>query len=645
MLLWNAKYVRPPPISSVLMSRGDLNIDKLELVCSQAVSILSNQKQLHMEAALLSRVLYRMKSKYRQNIGFKNIEKVNRGLLQYLSLDLFGVYSTFTALVPQVPRDPQVYLPTRQMLEWVLVRTQGFARLFCFIAQKCREAARHFHFLVTLGHTWETALLCMGLASRIWCFAKYMVTCSCNWYSQLKPFLQDLKCTGRNWLPSDYEFPEDLIKWLDAPWLTEHHKLKSLNPKKGVDKVLSRLMGPADDDDDEDVLDDSRIDIIDLFSGKVKLDEGSNKELLEVDDASESKNIDTRLQNLNKKPEIAHGEAKSITSVPEQWNKEDIGEKISRSSMKRMVAKLGKEAGLEPEKKRQKIETLVNISPLKHVEEVEPKQQAKRKEVHFITNGILKKVEEEDEEEEVILLEEEEEEMKKGKEKEGEEEDYSDVLVEDPEESTVATDKMKKLTVKSVKKFNLKPLEEGHQIHDRNYLGKGLLQDKSKFVKKEHSRISKILSDKSKINRLQGSQNLRAEAGPHKKLKPPKTKTSIPKTSYPLGHEKNSESISNSGPVPRQEINLLTHNSKKQHINSLKTVNDLERFLSRESKLRDKCSKKCLTRELDKLQWNMFYNAISVYVNKLNKKSVRKDKECYESLMKKARKAIKLRIL
>lgn len=58
-----------------------VDADEFTSVCSDAISVLNNQEALHVEAAVLSRLLYRMKSKLRCDKGFKFMAKV--GTLYY----------------------------------------------------------------------------------------------------------------------------------------------------------------------------------------------------------------------------------------------------------------------------------------------------------------------------------------------------------------------------------------------------------------------------------------------------------------------------------------------------------------------------------------------------------------------------------
>lgn len=54
------------------------------------------------------------------------------------------------------------------MLEYVLLRTQGFAALLSKIVHTCLEAASLFKSRMSVGHNWQISLLCLGAVSRIW---------------------------------------------------------------------------------------------------------------------------------------------------------------------------------------------------------------------------------------------------------------------------------------------------------------------------------------------------------------------------------------------------------------------------------------------------------------------------------------------
>ena len=127
---------------------------------------LESQSILKTEAALLSRLIYRMKSKLRSDKGLKNMEKINRALLNYLKISLEKEYQ-YLRDNTECDGDIKV-LPSRQMLQYVLVRTQGFAKLMCRVEDVARCAAEYFRSRINLGHAWNLSIVAYSVICRIW---------------------------------------------------------------------------------------------------------------------------------------------------------------------------------------------------------------------------------------------------------------------------------------------------------------------------------------------------------------------------------------------------------------------------------------------------------------------------------------------
>lgn len=121
---------------------------------------------LHTEAALLSRLIYRMKSKFRSDKGLKHMEKVNRALLNYLNMSMereYGLLKEYTEINNGI-----VSLPPRQTLEYVLVKTQGFAKLMCRIESTAVTAGNFLKSRLHIGQSWSIAIIAYAVISRIW---------------------------------------------------------------------------------------------------------------------------------------------------------------------------------------------------------------------------------------------------------------------------------------------------------------------------------------------------------------------------------------------------------------------------------------------------------------------------------------------
>ncbi|XP_041988343.1 uncharacterized protein LOC121739825 isoform X2 [Aricia agestis] len=178
------------------------------------VTILSKQAPLHKESALLSRFLYKFDKKFRNDIGYRKFKKVNSALRRYLTVDLLKDIKIFKTLLP-VDYNIECYLPTRQMLEYVLVRIITFAKIMLRIAVCSKQSAIFYLNRIKRGESHWMSLMPYALLSRIWSMSLVLLQHSCNWYNRLYGFRKYLSHKGVAFLSEDCELPPDLGKWLN----------------------------------------------------------------------------------------------------------------------------------------------------------------------------------------------------------------------------------------------------------------------------------------------------------------------------------------------------------------------------------------------------------------------------------------------
>lgn len=174
---------------------------------------MSKQSPLHREAAILSRFLYKFDKKFRNDIGYRNLKKVNTALRRYLALNFLKDVETFASVLPKDVEE--IYLPTRQMVEYILLRLITFTKIMLRVSICSKQAAIFYLNRVKRGESHWMSLMPYALVSRIWSMSVVLVQHSCNWYSNLFPFRDQLKFKGLPFLPESYNLPTDLEKWLD----------------------------------------------------------------------------------------------------------------------------------------------------------------------------------------------------------------------------------------------------------------------------------------------------------------------------------------------------------------------------------------------------------------------------------------------
>lgn len=246
--IWNHMELERPPNATCQIDNKIFDATKFLLVLNRIIKDLTSQELLHKEAAILSRLLYRMKTKFRNDKGIKSMSKVNKALLKYLSLSLEKEYEKLKNNVEI--NEKYVILPSKQMVEYVLIRTQSFTKIMLRVEEISKYTAHFLKCRINLGHAWSIALVAYAVISRIWILSRYLIKKACIWYNDLYHYLNLLKVVGVHWLTQKYELTNDLKSWLSIPWVDE--PIPSI-PNYGLKTTMFKLITPWEYDSDEDL--------------------------------------------------------------------------------------------------------------------------------------------------------------------------------------------------------------------------------------------------------------------------------------------------------------------------------------------------------------------------------------------------------
>ncbi|XP_023012322.1 uncharacterized protein [Leptinotarsa decemlineata] len=217
MNFWNVKDLSLPPINTYKCSNKDIDLNYLHEICQELKAFLEN-KYMRAEFLVLSRIIYRMKQKFRSAKDFKALEKLNKALEILFKLDIQNDVTTFMELIPPRYKD-ETYLPTKNMLDYLLVRFQGLTKLMERIVETCKISAFLLSMRMKTGHFWRVGFISFALVSRVYILAKFNTNRICEFYRKLLPFSNKLQNLGKNWLPLGYMLPKDLKEWMNVSWL------------------------------------------------------------------------------------------------------------------------------------------------------------------------------------------------------------------------------------------------------------------------------------------------------------------------------------------------------------------------------------------------------------------------------------------
>lgn len=328
---WNDSSILPPPVHTSSFTSGSnigiptqilfvpysvqyeigyftfwylvSDIKQLMYTCNSIIKVLTKQSPLHKEGAIVSRFVYKLDKKFRNDIGYRTLKKVNTALKRYLVINLLKDVENFQSVLPS--DDDDLYLPTRQMLEYVLIRVMTFSKLMLRICVCAKQASVFYLHRVKRGESHWMSLMPYTLLCRVWSMSSVLLQHSCSWYSNLYPFLDKLPLKGMDFLPADYKLPQNIEEWLNM------NDLDSMGKYKWSQKKQININTDLYEDDEVDML-DTMLEFVN------QINDNSPMEQLKVKSFSDG---------------IRNNEDIQVSAVKTV----DHGEKISRDSFNRLT--------------------------------------------------------------------------------------------------------------------------------------------------------------------------------------------------------------------------------------------------------------------------------------------------------------------
>lgn len=155
-----------------------------------------------------------MSRKFRNDIGFRYTRKILAALKKYLNTTISSDIIEFHSCIPKKFDQEGTYLPTKQMLQYILVRLQSLMKFMTRILVCCEDATRFYKDRIKRGQSWNVSLLTFANQCKIWSICKTLLKESSTLYSSLLPYMNKFQISGPEWLNEKYEFPTNLREWL-----------------------------------------------------------------------------------------------------------------------------------------------------------------------------------------------------------------------------------------------------------------------------------------------------------------------------------------------------------------------------------------------------------------------------------------------
>lgn len=221
--LENQRFLAPPPTQTLPVT--SLTNDEKDFIL-YGLKILDHLKKqleefhgiLEVEIATLSTFIYKHHNRFRNDKGFKYLKILAKCVNRYQEMKLPELCSNYNSSMPlkidvQIcGQSKKVYFPTKQMLQYFLVRLRGACTLLAKMTVLSENAGDLLVKRLHLGHFWGLALNNMAVVSRIWKVSITSMVLVSQSYERLVKLAENLLPESPVlFLPENYVLPSTLI--------------------------------------------------------------------------------------------------------------------------------------------------------------------------------------------------------------------------------------------------------------------------------------------------------------------------------------------------------------------------------------------------------------------------------------------------
>lgn len=375
MALWNKKNLEPPLVNTYKTSPQEIgeyssfkqnnflilrflkiaDVEPLTKIFREASTFFSNQTLLEQEAALLSRCIYRTKTKFRLDKGYKELQKLNRAVLQYLNMNFVYHVQNFSEMLPD-SNEQIFYLPTKNMLDYILVRLEGILRLMGRVIECAKNAALCMEQKLPLAQFWKIDFISIALVSRLRALAIDILKFTWRFFKIAVSYSSLLKNTGPQWLSNDYIFSLIFKDYVDVEigLHEENSEIQLKQQKQNIIKQAETKNSTREQTFSEIFASNKNVITPQLLTAKKKVKnettKGANKNNLSINTPED---LERFLNSENSKRESSQKLCYLNNLNNLQWN-------IVRKQLKKFLAKtVHKKKEADVRKVMQKVNTVI----------------------------------------------------------------------------------------------------------------------------------------------------------------------------------------------------------------------------------------------------------------------------------------------
>ncbi|EDW69418.1 uncharacterized protein [Drosophila virilis] len=210
---WNEFELKKPPL--VTLHVNDTGFAKnVFVVTNRYLNQLSGPDYLEFNqtAALIGRLMARRKNSFRCMPGFRAVCKLNAALCRLLRLDLPRELEHFRGALPDAcDEELSGEMPTRNSLEFILVRLIAFHRLHERIRDCCEATVKYFGQMIRSNFFMEFLTLLIAAVAKINKLSLLQANNCATLYNKLQPQLTKFPLVEKHkFIPENCNLPTQL---------------------------------------------------------------------------------------------------------------------------------------------------------------------------------------------------------------------------------------------------------------------------------------------------------------------------------------------------------------------------------------------------------------------------------------------------
>lgn len=255
--LQHRRYLSSPCTNSLAVENISFNNKHLLLELEKFMKFFASRYKLiksnaKVELAILSQFLYKNHNRFRNDKCQRSLKLIKKSTDRFLDeLNLDKEVSKFSGVFPiaiDIKNKNKLYLPTKEMLEYIIVRFYGGANLLWKIIVYCQNAGESSVQRIRLGHFWNIGLNNLSCVSRLWGLSISMLVLvekAYDCFLLLVPLLPANKSSIKD---QDYcEFPKNIAQEITEDKCESFfQKFKNVVNNDNLPKFVSILANPLD---------------------------------------------------------------------------------------------------------------------------------------------------------------------------------------------------------------------------------------------------------------------------------------------------------------------------------------------------------------------------------------------------------------